>query len=207
MKVSVLIGTYGDEHWQRIAAKYAEPSVLGQKGLELLARHEPEGTLASVRNRLAIAARGDWLCFLDADDQLGPGYLHAMREAAGALSGPQDARWLLTPSVSYVTGRRYRHAAKLWPRCDLRLGNWLVIGTLVQKAVFIEVGGFNEWPVYEDWDLWQRCWKAGAEIVPVPDAVYIAHTRTGSRNRSPSRAERLMIHRQIAESNFPELIV
>jgi glycosyltransferase involved in cell wall biosynthesis len=207
VRISVLIGTYGDEHWQRVAGKYAEPSVLGQKGLELLVRHEPEGTLASVRNRLALAARGDWLCFLDADDQLGPGYLHAMREAAAALSGPQEARWLLTPAVSYVTGKRYRQAAKLWPQCDLRLGNWLVIGTLVQKAVFVEVGGFHEWPLYEDWDLWQRCWKAGAEIVPVPDAVYIAHTRTGSRNRSPTRAEKLMIHRQISEANFPELAV
>lgn len=91
----------------------------------------------------------------------------------------------------------------IWPEMDLRLGNWLVIGTLVQRQVFVEVGGFREWPLYEDWCLWQRCWKAGAEPVKVPDAVYVARVRGASRNRQPSRAEKLRIHGEIVAANFP----
>jgi hypothetical protein len=38
----------------------------------------------------------------------------------------------------------------------------------------------------EDYDLWLRCVKAGARIVHVPDAVYCAHKRPGSRNEDQS---------------------
>ena len=79
----------------------------------------------------------------------------------------------------------------------------MVIGTLVQRAVFEEVGGFREWPIYEDWCLWQRCWLRGAEPVEVPDAHYIARIMPSSRNRGPSRALKLKYHREISQANFP----
>ena len=45
--------------------------------------HDPDGTIASVRNELANTAKGEWLLFLDADDELAPGYLDAMTRALG----------------------------------------------------------------------------------------------------------------------------
>jgi hypothetical protein len=55
----------------------------------------------------------------------------------------------------------------------LRQANWLVIGTLVHRDLFWEVGGFPEAEHgLEDWALWSKCVRAGAEIVKVPDAVY-----------------------------------
>jgi hypothetical protein len=41
-------------------------------------------------------------------------------------------------------------------------GNWLVIGCVARTDLLREVGGFRDFPVYEDWDLWLRCWLAGA---------------------------------------------
>ncbi len=199
MNVSVIIGTFGDPAWEGRARKVALPSVEGQEAFEVLIGHEPDGDIASCRNRLAAQASGEWLCFLDADDELHPGYLDAMRSAA-----PGSGRALLTPAVAYVRQRGRLPRATMWPVVDLRHGNYLVIGTLVQRAVFEEVGGFRVWPLYEDWCLWQRCWIRGATVVEVPEAVYIANVRFRSRNRSVLRqAERTRIHREIVAANFP----
>ena len=62
--------------------------------------------------------------------------------------------------------------------------NECVIGTLVERDLFLKVGGFRDLPSLEDYDLWLRCVKAGAVIHHVPDAVYRASIRPGSRGTS-----------------------
>jgi GT2 family glycosyltransferase len=79
----------------------------------------------------------------------------------------------------------------------------LVIGTLVHRDLFWEVGGFPEYPHgFEDFALWSKCVRAGAEIVRVPDAVYrywvnpqSAH-RVGWRDKKTQAANH---HRVISE--------
>ena len=192
MDVTVVVGTFGGPDWVQLAYQRAIPSA---ERLGVAVEHRHAGSLASARNQGAALARTEWLCFLDADDELAPGYIEAMEKASGDLRGP---------AVSYV--RRGRGAApRLWPECDLRDGNFLVIGTLVRKAMFEAVGGFKDWPMYEDWCLFQRCVKAGATVELVPGAVYIAHVRQDSRNREPSRAERRRWFEEIRRANYPEL--
>ncbi len=179
--VSVVVGTFGSDDWIDLARERAWPSVLDQTfpAFELL--HEHADTLASARNGGAAQSAGEWLCFLDADDELDPGYLEAMLAAPGG-----DLR---QPSVAYIAPDGTEAPPELIPAKPLLEGNYLVIGTLVPRELFLRVGGFADWPIYEDWDLWIRCARAGAEIVQVPDAVYRAHTRLDSRNR-PRRAIR-----------------
>ena len=132
---------------------------------EILIRHDPDGTIASCRNDLAERATGDWLCFLDADDELAPDFLDAMERAE---EQEVTAPLLLTPS-------RNRKGV-FAPEKDIYLSNWLCIGTLVPRDLFLSVGGFQDYPYgFEDWALWVRCVQAGARIVKVPDALYIAH--------------------------------
>lgn len=192
MKITVCIGTYGDPSWRKLAKERAVPSALTAirevfHG-EVLHTHMTDGTLAEVRNDIAGRANGDWLCFLDADDELAPDYLKAMGFAwlTGAIT--EDWSPLLIPRVQYVWpgGRRdaprfpaFREGANADEISD---GNWLVIGTLIRRDRFLEVGGFEEWPMYEDWALFARAWKAGAQLVQVPGAVYIAHRKPGTRN-------------------------
>jgi glycosyltransferase involved in cell wall biosynthesis len=190
--VSVIVGTFGPPEWVKLAHDRAIPSA---EALGVPVVHRHAASLARARNDGAALARTEWLCFLDADDELTPGYFEAMAAAIADLR---------CPAVSYVTGRRVADP-KLWPECDLRDGNYLLIGTLVRKELFEAVGGFKTWPLYEDWCLWQRCWKAGASIEQVPDAVYRAHIRPQSRNREPSRQEKHRWHREIREANFPGL--
>lgn len=191
MEVTVIVGTHGEQAWVDLAERRAIPSV--PDGVPVI--HSHTDRLVTARNTGAAQADTEWLCFLDADDELDPGYLDAMDDGSEDLRGP---------SVVYVRNGRPQ-PPKLWPACDLVDGNYLVIGTLVRKDLFIEVGGFRDWPLYEDWCLWQRCVLAGATVEQIPAAVYRAHVRTKSRNRAPARSEKLRWHHEIRRANYPHL--
>lgn len=192
MDVTVCIATYGDfEHWRamgnRAAASVpADVPVVRVHGDSI---HE-------ARNAAAAQVRTEWICALDADDELEAGYFEAMETSHCDLRAPL---------VRYVVNQNSRRPAQIPEGTfDMANGNKLVIGTLIRKAMFDQVGGFRDYPMYEDWDLWQRCWLAGATI-GFTDAVYRAHVRPGSRNRAPSHAEKLATHHAIRSANMPWL--
>lgn len=197
MDVTVVVATFGDTAWKDLAAQRAVPSARAE-GIPVLAVHAD--TLHDARNCGLGRVDSEWVCFLDADDELEPGYFAAM------AAGEADVR---APSVRYL--RDGRHAAPRMPQvaghhhiCTadcLQYGNWLVIGSLVRADMARQVGGFADFPWSEDWDLWVKCWHAGATFEQVPTAVYRAHVRADSRNRGQSREAKLAAHRAIAEAN------
>lgn len=223
-----MIATYGDDRWQEAAWSYAYPSVANVDA-EVIVRHDPNATLAEVRNAAAAHASGDWLCFLDADDQLGDGYLDAMSAAAVANQlgremrvyarlrptdvTPTDevrtsARYgvadvLLVPAVQYVDGGDCvgDPAIPAWGRRLIDI-NCAVIGTLIPRGLFERIGGFRELPIYEDFDLWLRCVREGAVMVAVPDAVYCATRSTDGRNSDVASEETYWRIRNEHEDSF-----
>lgn len=209
-RLGVAVATYGADEWTK-RAQVAAASARAQdyQAMEVLTHHEPGGTLATARNNAArkLADNGcDWLCFLDADDTLADGFAEAIYEKWATLSPghPRQSRLMFTPAVSYVhSGRGGR--PYIWPQMPLRDGNWLIIATVISTLLFQEAGGFREWPVYEDWCLWQRCELAGGQPVEVPDAVYRATVRARSRNRAPGRREKERVHHEIRRANYPHL--
>jgi len=159
-----------------------------------------------VRNALAVKATGDYLCFLDGDDELAPGYIAAMQKV---YEQEYDGTpLLLTPKVAYVVKGR-KQAPKFWPETDPWSGNWMVLGTLVSKDLFMKVGGWrefdeNDWNEWDDWELWIRCQKAGALPVKVPKAVYIAHQEKTSRHRTMPHKQKLRWTYEIGRMHYPE---
>lgn len=192
LDVAVIVATFGDLRWWDLAAERAVPSALREVAPERV--HQVHGaTLAEARNLAAAEVGTEWLCFLDADDELEPGYMAAMAAglagwAAGSYSGEHGhgPEALLVPAVRYVDGSGRPGRARVLndgrPLLDI---NRAVIGTLIPRALFAEAGGFGDWPIYEDWALWLRCEGLGATLVDVPGAVYRAHRRPGSRNAGP----------------------
>lgn len=204
MNVSVIVATYGSEEWRKLGKGRAPSSAWTAGASEVVVRHEPYGTIASARNNAAAEATGPWLCFLDADDELVPGYVEAMRcallrcpPATFRAYGGTSA--LLAPAVEFVYDGGGRRVGPAIPN----LGGWpdvneCVIGTLVEKSVFERAGGFaEEWAVYEDYALWLACDRLGASIVHVPRAVYRAHVRLGGRNTGPSSTVKLTTYNEI----------
>lgn len=206
MLTSIIVATYGTERWRELADERAVPSAVREQPHELIRIHEPNGRVATARNAGAAQATGDWLVFLDGDDELSPNYLGAMRQALEQEGTDGNQTLLLAPAVSYVRGR-HRERPKFWPECSLQDGNWLVIGTAVPRELFLQVGGFDDRPDYgafEDYALWIKCWKAGGQPRKVPKAIYLAHITADSRHRGATRHERLGWHYAIGKDHFPE---
>ena len=178
MDVTIIIATFGDTKWIELAHERALPSAMLQN-VAVITHHGP--TLHEARNEAAELATTEFLCFLDADDSLSPGYLFAMAEATGDLRAP---------AVSWVTEHSATKPVTLHTR-DIEHMNPCVIGTLIRKDLFTTLGGFRDWPAWEDWDLFLRATRAGARIEHVPGAVYRAHMSPGSRNQSVQDAHRL----------------
>lgn len=198
MGVTVVVATYGDPSWQELAFERAVPSAQDQ-GVQVIQAHGVD--LMDARNTGLKNVQTSWVIFLDADDELEPGYIDAMLAATGDIRVPQ---------VRYVHPKRERRP--YFPRvaghyhhdCTaecLAFGNWIVIGAMVRTRLLRDVGGFRDFDWSEDWDLWVRCWQAGATFERVPDAVYRAHVRPDSRNRGPERAIKHAQHQAIARAN------
>lgn len=194
--MTVVVSTFGDPKWITLAAERAIPSA---EALGVPVVHSHDDTLDLARNNGAGLAMTEWLCFLDADDELEAGYFDEMAKADADLRAPL---------VRYVTDDHAPEAR--WPRvwghnhdCEaecLAFGNYMVIGTLVRADLFRQVGGFRNFAWSEDWDLWVRCWHAGATVERT-EAVYRAHVRPDSRNRAPLAEFKLAQHRAIARLN------
>lgn len=203
MDVTVCIGTFGDSSWVDLANECAIPSV---RALEVPYLHIHGANLHMARNDCLTGVATTFVCFLDADDELEHNFFHHIEHGSHA-----DLR---VPAVRYVRNKFDQgvrmpkvagHSHECTAAC-LAEGNWLVIGTVAPTRILREVGGFRDFPWSEDWDLWVRCWKAGATIERVPRAVYRAHVRKDSRNRGLAASERVAAHNLIARANgLPEV--
>lgn len=191
--VTVAVSTFGAASWVRLANTRAIPSA---RALGVHVVHNHARTLHDARNGALKQVTTPWVIHLDADDELEPGYIEAM------ATGTADVR---APAVRYVRG----HSAD-WPKMPrvaghahdcvgacLPQGNWLVVGAAVRTELMHRIGGWRDYPVYEDWSTWLRCHLAGATIEAIPQAIYRAHVRPRSRNRSGSHELKMATHRRI----------
>lgn len=182
-EISVVIGSYGDEKWRHLAERAYE-SVKAQTVPPVSVHLSHADTLHEARNFGASHAAGDHLVFLDADDELDSRYIEAMIESIEGSKGRSDYRTFLhQPATLGIVNGDPDLQAVLIPERPLDTGNFMVIGTAVSRDLFHQVGGFWDWPMYEDWCLWIRCHKAGAGFAQVPDAIYRVHVNQHSRNQ------------------------
>jgi GT2 family glycosyltransferase len=219
VNVSVVIATSGELKWHDLAWSRAYPSAVAQApvpetveiwagspeqvvgverelvpfAVEIVIEHHAMLSVSRARNAAARSASGDWLCFLDADDELEPGYLVAMAEAnRGTIYPAVEPPWTTAPPPLFVPNVR-----RIWPDCSQEgpgipnLGKWpilneCVIGTLISRRLFDEIGGFRDFASLEDYDLFLRAYDAGAALVYVDGAVYRECVNPGGRNRDQS---------------------
>jgi glycosyltransferase involved in cell wall biosynthesis len=201
--ISVVITTYGEDLWRDMAWSRAYPSTQDQGAYEVIVHHEPDLPIGPARNRAAAKATGEWLLFLDADDELEHEYINAMTDAICSDLRPEPA--MLQPAVRYLRKGQMQNPIMI-PVKDLSTDNFLVIGTVVRRKLFQEVGGFNDYPHgFEDWSLWAKCWKAGAQVFPVPRAIYNAHINPQSKHRQMwrDRKEQVRVHLEVQAELFP----
>ena len=197
LDISIAVSVFGDSKWAMLAKNRAIPSA-NQFGVPVL--FNDCDSLHESRNEALKQCETEYIVYLDADDQLSPDFLEEMSK------GTCDLR---APSVTYImpNGNRTRPTVpKVWNHTHncvaacLPKGNWLVVGSVVKAQLLRDIGGWKDWPVYEDWDIWLICHLAGASIEAIPEAVYLAYAMPNSRNNSLPVHERDKIHYKILAS-------
>lgn len=194
---SITVSTFGDYKWQLLAQQRALPNAYSF-GLPVIYNHG--NSLHEARNIGLWQVETEFVCFLDADDELEPRYFEDMELVGGDLRPPSVRYVGYTPSMPRLPEHHHVCIADC-----LAEGNWLVVGTVARTKILKEVGGWRDYPVFEDFDLWQRCWIAGATVTPVPSSVYRAYSSMTGRNKSIPYEETQLIRQQICRTNLPEL--
>lgn len=146
--------------------------------------------LSAARNTGLREARGEFLSFLDSDDQFLPEKLELLLAAF-----ERDPGLGLVAGQAVLIDQEGRPIGEVFDRplpaglADLLLGNPLHVGSvLLRREWQARVGHFDETlRSYEDWDMWLRLARAGCrmEWVPKPVSLYRFHleqmTRIGAQ--------------------------
>ena len=116
--------------------------------------------VSNTRNRGIEAASGDWLAFLDSDDEWLPQKLSTQKRMLAA--NPQykichtDEIWIRNGKRVNAMKKHAKAGGFIFERC-LPLCVVSPSSVLIHRSVFDEVGLFNEdLPACEDYDLWLR---------------------------------------------------
>jgi glycosyltransferase involved in cell wall biosynthesis/peptidoglycan/xylan/chitin deacetylase (PgdA/CDA1 family) len=145
------------------------------------------GGVGAARNRGIAEAKHPWIQFLDADDQLQPEHLAHM---AASIRANPDA------DLHHCAWRTINSEGALGPR-QLTLHDeqppfvraaytcpFIIHAAVTRRTLIVELGGFEtDLKTSEDWDLWQRIARTGAEFVHVPDTEVYYTQRPGSASR------------------------
>lgn len=199
MDVTVGVATFGDERWSDLATERAIPSAHAQ-GVSVVHCHRE--TLADARNAVVEATTTEHLIHLDADDELAAGYVEAMGRGTADVRGPM-AQYVRGNLRSMWQPRVHGHNHDCTAECITSgAGNWLIVGATVRTELVRKVGGWRDWPCYEDFDLWMRVLRTGASVELIREAIYIAHVNPNSRNRGPDIADKNRVHHEIVAANL-----
>ena len=164
------------------------------RGVRLLCHSQRTGA-AGARNSGILAARGEYVAFLDADDEWLPGKL--ARQIAVIGRDPAmtfvSCRANLVNEFGRDTGDIYRGArpaegTRGW-RTLLAYPCVATPSVLARRTALNTAGGFNRWmPVGEDQDMWIRLGLTGT-IGHVTESFVRVHSTPNSLSKSKFREQ------------------
>lgn len=154
---------------------------------------QANGGTAAARNRGISEARGDVVCFLDADDRYAPDRLERI---ASKLEAEPGLDGVLTDAL-LVGPKGTRRASDWWPvaadreRLDIR-ARVIFCALAVRREVLGELGPFDSrFRLLEDVEMWLRLVCRGYAIgyLPDPSYVYLLNDEGKTQSADPVEGE------------------
>lgn len=143
---------------------------------------ENDGELAEALNAGLEAAKTKYVFRLDADDRVQRDTLEFLH----SLIWDVDVTY---PSFVFMRegGSLTKEGIKAPSFCPNRLlvKNFVPGTSMFRRQAALDVGGYRDFPILEDWDLWVRMSRAGKKFKAVPEAIYFYRQHGGQRNKVP----------------------
>lgn len=133
--------------------------------------------VSAARNFGARQAKGDWLIFLDADDQLRPGFFQTLSEEIGQATNLD----YLIFGINRIKGKQVEISLPVDGQYFSRIPGTFVI----KKSVFDQVGGYDErFRFAENTELFHRLEliQAKGKNIPFVSLNYYDNPSGGSKN-------------------------
>jgi len=142
--------------------------------------------IGRARNHGIRAATGEWIAFLDSDDEWSPGHLERLLARAGSHV------LVAAPAVSTsgrVLGNPYDHEVPLTSTSVLAPGDLVVTsGAMARRSALLEAGAFRPLPRAEDLDMWVRLLALGTGLATAEVTVtYNEHAEQSIHDRELMR--------------------
>lgn len=122
-------------------------------------------------NEGARSSDSEWILFLHADTRLTP---EAVR-AADSYMNRDDGR-LAMFRIQFKDPTLMLRFSAWWTRFDSVFTRFGDQGILIRRSFYLELGGFNAWPLFEDVDLVRRA-RARRRIDVLPASVVTSSRR------------------------------
>ena len=172
----------------------------------IIVRQDNRG-LSEARNAGVRAAHGSrWVLMLDSDDLLEPTFITKALRAAHRNPGVSMITSSMICFFDDDPARRMVYAPIGFDRVSLPI--WNCAGpsiALVDRNKLIELGGYDgAFEAFEDWELWCRFARAGAQAIILPDFLILNRIRGDSMLRSLSR-DRADMLRALIMHKHPDL--
>lgn len=118
--------------------------------------------VAQARMEAALISKGELLMFLDGDDKLSPNFIE---ETVGRM-GKYDVAYVdMLWWYPEKNDNKFVYSPNKLTAKDMYQTCKIPVTSVMKKSMFMALGGFKNFEIYEDWDFWLRALAAGYKFV------------------------------------------
>lgn len=141
--------------------------------------HQPNRGVCVARNTAIVAARGEYILPLDADDLIEPTFIP---RAVEVLKGQPDVK-VVQPGADFFGERTGEWNLPAFSLRKLAKRNLIAACAMYRKSDWAQAGGYcEEMVAREDWDFWIALLKNGGRVHRLPGIdFHYRITHTGKR--------------------------
>jgi teichuronic acid biosynthesis glycosyltransferase TuaG len=127
---------------------------------------------------------GYFIMFLDGDDKIAPDYIEKGIRANADIVYSDVLTWFeYEGTKSQKDNKLYKPpsrmtVAKMWKHCQI------LVSSIMTRKVYDDIGGFRNFPIFEDWDFWLRCMARGYKFKKFNSLFYYRQSQN-TRNQKP----------------------
>jgi glycosyltransferase involved in cell wall biosynthesis len=203
--VSILISCYKKEEYLdecvfSVTEQTVRPKeiILAHDGCESPSSHIDATTLiypknmgvVKIRNEMVRFCQSKFIIFLDGDDKLPPDYIEKMFISIGKndIAYPSILWWYGKDKNRLFEAPEKLIAKEMLQSCKIP------VSCLIKKDKYLDLGGFLNYDLFEDWDMWLRAMDKKYKFVKANTYLFYRQT-PNTRNRQETNLKKTIYNK------------